>query len=268
MRTFAILSFAVAAFAAPAAFAPVGLANAIVPIAVPATVVANAATSVEAYVDAAVANVNAQSNSIGNDNANDNLVKILSRRVATDDVDAFTHDIYPRGAVVDVLAIVAVFLQALVDLCTQVGVNAKAAIANLNITDNSILNDILNGNKINILKRADVNALAEVVSAVVAVVKALVDAGVSANVIIANIQATCNSIANDIGNGNTINVASRDLVSAIATILVVLKAFVSAVTSLGASISVDVLNIALQNNQILTDVLNGNTINILSGPLI
>ncbi|GJJ11822.1 hypothetical protein Clacol_006060 [Clathrus columnatus] len=290
MRTFAILSFVVAAFAAPTAFAPAGLANVVAPITAPAKVAANAATNVEAYADAAAANVNAQYNSIGNNDVNGNRVNILSRGVdiknvgvndspvkvdaANDALHAFTHDVHPRGAV-DVLAIVTAILEGLVDLCTQeanqlyvqVGVNAKAAIANLDITDDSILNNVLNGNNVKVLKRADVNALADLVSGVIAVVKALTTAGVKTDTIVGNIKATCNSIGNNVGNGNTVNVASRDVVDAVAPIVVVLKAFVSAVTSIGGVINADVLNLALQNNHILDGVLNGNNLNVLSGPL-
>ncbi|GJJ15408.1 hypothetical protein Clacol_009684 [Clathrus columnatus] len=108
------------------------------------------------------------------------------------DAPGIAQIISTRAPGVDALVVAQGVLKALVDLCTKAGVDAKAAIANAGINYNNILNNVGNGNTVNIAS-GGTTTVTQVIGGIVAVVKASISAGVPAQVLAGNIQGTCDN---------------------------------------------------------------------------
>lgn len=167
---------------------------------------------------------------------------------------------------VDVFAIAHAIVQALIKACADVGVDIQAAIANIDLKYVNILTNVLNNNNIDILRR-DVPQLANVVLDLLAYVTVLIDAAAKAQVNILaellNIGIDCSSILSNIGNGNTISILSRDLLSGLLSVGVVVKALIQALLGVEADVAASILNVVVQHSSIASDILNDNVIHIL-----
>ncbi|KAF8519759.1 hypothetical protein BU17DRAFT_89606 [Hysterangium stoloniferum] len=208
-----------------------------------------AAVKLNVPVEAALLNIGISYSKILSNDFNWNDISILSRR---------------NG--VDVLAVVTAIIKAVVAACANVNVPITAVIGNVDIKYVTLLTNLLNHNKIDILRR-DVPALATVVLDLIAYVTALIYAAAKANLNIfaalANIGIDCSSILSNIGNDNNINILTRDLVNVLAPVKVVVVALIQVLLGVEANIAASILNIVIKNSSIGSNILNYNTVNIL-----
>ncbi|KAF8519760.1 hypothetical protein BU17DRAFT_89607 [Hysterangium stoloniferum] len=200
-------------------------------------------------VEACLANINISYSDILSGILQYNDVSVLSRRSA-----------------VDIFAIAYAVVQALVQACVDAQVDIKAVIANLDIQYSTILTHILNGNKVDILRRT-LPDVATVVLDLIAYVTILIQAAAKANVNVVaallNIGIDCSSILSNIGNGNDISVLSRDLVNALVPVKTVVLALIQACLGVDADVAASILNVVIQHSSIGSDILNYNVVHVL-----
>ncbi|GJJ06211.1 hypothetical protein Clacol_000400 [Clathrus columnatus] len=155
--------------------------------------------------------------------------------------------------IVDIAAVV----NAIANAAAAAGVNVDALIANINIQNSSILTDILNGNTI-ILRRNSVVLPANIDAIVLALINALVALGVNVQTALANINIDQSTLLSNIGNNNVIFV--RQLIPEVVDLAAVLNALANAAAAVGVNINTVIANLNIDNSNILTDILNGDTI--------
>ncbi|KIJ42667.1 hypothetical protein M422DRAFT_254108 [Sphaerobolus stellatus SS14] len=199
----------------------------------------NAAVAAGADVQAAVANIGIDYSTLLSNIGNNNVIFVRS-----------------LPETVDILALV----KAVADALAAVGVDAKAVIANIDIQNSSILDDILNGNSITVLRRGSVILPANIDAIVEALINALVSAGVNVQAALANIGIDQSTLLSNIGDNNVIFVRSLPETVDIAALV---KALADAAAAVGVDINAVIANIDIQNSSILTDILNGNSITVL-----
>ncbi|KIJ48574.1 hypothetical protein M422DRAFT_247421 [Sphaerobolus stellatus SS14] len=227
MRFVAILAVAtVSAFAVPLAETEV---------VAPVKGVVSAAADVLADVDAAVGNVAVKDSDVADNIGNNNNVDVLPRDLVT----------------------VGTLIEALANALAQADVSLKAVLANVDVQDSSILTDILNDNKITVLRRRDVVLPANIDALVLALINACVAAGVDVQAAVANIGIDYSTLLSNIGNNNVVFVRSLPETVDIAALV---KAIADACAAVGVDIVALIANIDIQNSSILTDILNGNKV--------
>ncbi|KIJ32729.1 hypothetical protein M422DRAFT_265487, partial [Sphaerobolus stellatus SS14] len=228
--------------------APVRRDGVVLPANIDAVVLAliNAAVAAGVNVQAAVANIGIDYSTLLSNIGNNNVVFVRS-----------------LPETVDIVALV----KAIADACAKVGVDVNALIANLNIENSSILTDILNGNKISVLRR-DLGIpliTADVLAVLQAIVTAALDAQVDVFASALNAGLDCATILSNILNNNTVQIlpifVSRDasLLDIYSTVL----ALVQALVSVGVPVDILALNAFIKDSNIGTNILNDNIIKIL-----
>ncbi|KIJ48604.1 hypothetical protein M422DRAFT_247455 [Sphaerobolus stellatus SS14] len=231
MRFVAILAVAaVSAFAVPLADTEV---------VAPVKGVVSAAADVLADADAAVGNVAVKDSDVADNIGNNNHVDVLPRDLVT--VDAL--------------------IEALANALAKADVSLKAVLANVDVEDSSILTNILNDNKITVLRRNSNNVIlpANIDAIVLALINAAVAAGVNVQAAVANIGINYSTLLSNIGNNNVVFVRSLPDIVDIAALV---KAIADACAAVGVNVNALIGNINIQNSSILTDILNGNKVGI------
>ncbi|KIJ40069.1 hypothetical protein M422DRAFT_257137 [Sphaerobolus stellatus SS14] len=195
----------------------------------PVNGVVAAAADVVANADAAVANIGIKGSDVADNIGSNNHVDVLPR------------DLVTVGALVEALA----------NALAEADVSLKAVLANVNVQDSSLITNILNDNKITVLRRDGITLPANID----AIVLALIDAAVAAAV--ANIGIDYSTLLSNIGNNNVIFVRSLPETVDIAALV---KAIADACAKVGADVNALIANINIENSSVLTDILNGNKV--------
>ncbi|KIJ49140.1 hypothetical protein M422DRAFT_777663 [Sphaerobolus stellatus SS14] len=215
---------------------------------------------VGATLNAAVnaVDVDATYNTIANDILNENDVNVLSgRQLAA-----------ASGVTKQVNGAVGGLVGAAAGVVGNAGVNA----VDVKATYNTIGNDILNENDVNVLSGRQLAAASGVTKQVNGAVGGLVGAaaGVVANagVNAVDVKADYNTIANDVANKNDVNVlSSRQLAAASGVTKQVNGAvggLVGAAAGVVANAGVNAVDVKANYNTIANDVANENNVNVLS----
>lgn len=280
MRAFAFLSLAAAAFAAPA-LVPGSVATVVAPVTGTVGAVAGVAAHAHANSDASIGNVNAAYNNIADNTGNNNHVKIargVSVQNNNDPIDvnaknpaskaaSSTVNLHHTRDVATVVAPVVAVLKGLVGLCTKVGVDANAAIANIGLNYNNILNDAANKNSVNVGKGEAADAVARTVACIIALIKGLVNANVDPKTIVSNVASTCHHYATNnavpSGSNPAVAPAPGSLVGVAAPVVAVIRAVIPIIAHVCAELDINALNVALSYNNIANNVGNGNSVSVL-----
>ncbi|KIJ42664.1 hypothetical protein M422DRAFT_254105 [Sphaerobolus stellatus SS14] len=201
--------------------------------------VVSAAADVLANVDAAVGNVAVKDSDVADNIGNNNDVSVLPRNLVT----------------------VGALIEALANALAKADVSLKAVLANVDVQDSSILTDILDDNKITVLRRRDDILLPANIDAIVlAFIDALVAAGVNVQAAVANIGIDYSTLLSNIGNNNVIFV--RSLPETV-DIVALVNALAKAAAAVGVNVDAVIANIKIDNSNILTNILDGNSITVL-----
>ncbi|KIJ52054.1 hypothetical protein M422DRAFT_243635 [Sphaerobolus stellatus SS14] len=201
----------------------------------PVNGVVAAAADVVANADAAVANIGVKGSDVADNIGNNNHVDVLPR------------DLVTVGALVEALA----------NALAKADVSLKAVLANVDVQDSSLITNILNDNKITVLRRDGLVLPANIDAIVQALINAAVAAGVDVQAAVANIGIDYSTLLSNIGNNNVIFVRSLPETVDIAALV---KAIADACAKVGVDVNALIANINIENSSVLTDILNGNKV--------
>ncbi|KIJ52161.1 hypothetical protein M422DRAFT_243759 [Sphaerobolus stellatus SS14] len=201
----------------------------------PVNGVVAAAADVIANADAAVANIGVKGSDVADNIGNNNHVDVLPRDLVT----------------------VGALIEALANALAKADVSLKAVLANVDVQDSSLITNILNDNKITVLRRDGLVLPANIDAIVQALINAAVAAGVDVQAAVANIGIDYSTLLSNIGNNNVIFVRSLPETVDIAALV---KAIADACAKVGVDVNALIANINIENSSVLTDILNGNKV--------
>ncbi|KIJ52099.1 hypothetical protein M422DRAFT_243687 [Sphaerobolus stellatus SS14] len=201
----------------------------------PVNGVVAAAADVVANADAAVANIGVKGSDVADNIGNNNHVDVLPRDLVT----------------------VGALIEALANALAKADVSLKAVLANIDVQDSSLITNILNDNKITVLRRDGLVLPANIDAIVQALINAAVAAGVDVQAAVANIGIDYSALLSNIGDNNVIFVRSIPETVDIAALV---KAIADACAKVGVDVNALIANIDIQNSSVLTDILNGNKV--------
>ncbi|KIJ52089.1 hypothetical protein M422DRAFT_243678 [Sphaerobolus stellatus SS14] len=201
----------------------------------PVNGVVAAAADVVANADAAVANIGVKGSDVADNIGNNNHVDVLPRDLVT----------------------VSALIEALANALAKADVSLKAVLANVDVQDSNLITNILNDNKITVLRRDGLVLPANIDAIVQALINAAVAAGADVQAAVANIGIDYSTLLSNIGNNNVIFVRSLPETVDIAALV---KAIADACAKVGVDVNALIANINIENSSVLTDILNGNKV--------
>ncbi|KIJ52132.1 hypothetical protein M422DRAFT_243726, partial [Sphaerobolus stellatus SS14] len=201
----------------------------------PVNGVVAAAADVVANADAAVANIGVKGSDVADNIGNNNHVDVLPRDLVT----------------------VGALIEALANALAKADVSLKAVLANVDVQDSNLITNILNDNKITVLRRDGLVLPANIDAIVQALINAAVAAGADVQAAVANIGIDYSTLLSNIGNNNVIFVRSLPETVDIAALV---KAIADACAKVGVDVNALIANINIENSSVLTDILNGNKV--------
>ncbi|KAF8519758.1 hypothetical protein BU17DRAFT_65766 [Hysterangium stoloniferum] len=170
-----------------------------------------------------------------------------------------------QDALVEVTALVKAVVNALVSVLAKAKVDVSALVANVDLSNSSLLDEIADGNAISIRDASSpvVATLADIVALLSALVEAALKANVNVFALLGNVNINYSTILSDLLNDNNVKVLRRDLLDLAAVVKAIVTLVLNVAGYVTADVNAAVANINISHSTIASDILTGNMVKIL-----
>jgi len=181
------------------------------------------------------------------------------------DIDGHLANVRREDALVEVTALVKALVNALVSVLAEAKVDVSDLVANINLSNSNLLDEIADGNAIS--ARADSSPVVATLADIVALLSALIQAALKADVnvfaLLGNLNINYSTILTDILNNNVVKVGRRELLDLAAVVKAIISLVLKVAGYVAANVDAAVANVNIVNSSIGSDILTGNVVNVL-----